>query len=71
MYVPFSFISPRQSRIRRGSSWVSASSSSTSTAVDGARDVPVRLSTGRLSLSNSTSASCFGELMLNSPPASS
>ena len=49
----------------------SASSSSTSTAVDGARDVPVRFSTGSCSLSNSTSASCFGELMLNSPPASS
>ncbi len=71
MYVPFSFIIPRQSRISLGSSWVSASSSRTSTAVDGARDVPVRLRTGRPIRSNSTSASCFGELMLNSPPASS
>jgi hypothetical protein len=47
-------------------SWVSASSSRTSTAVDGAFDVPVRLSTGSCSLSNRSSASCFGELMLNS-----
>ena len=31
----------------------------------------MRFSTGSCSLSNSTSASCFGELMLNSPPASS
>ena len=50
-------------------SCVSASSSSTSTAVDGAFDVPVRFSTGSCSLSNKTSDSCFGELMLNSPPA--
>ena len=71
MYVPFSFISARHSRIWRGRSWASASSSSTSTAVDGARDVPVRFRTGSCSLSNRISASCLGELMLNSPPASS
>ena len=47
MYVPFSFIIPRQSRISLGSSWVSASSSSTSTAVDGARDVPGPLEDGQ------------------------
>ena len=42
--------------------------------LDGRRrraDVPVRFSTGSCSLSNRISASCFGELMLNSPPASS
>ena len=68
---PSASCSPRHSRISRGSSWASASSSSTSTAVDGARDVPVRFSTGSCSLSNRISASCFGELMLNSPPATS
>ncbi len=68
MYVPFSFVMPRQSRISRGRSCVSASSSSTSTAVDGAFDVPVRLMTGRPSLSKRTSASCLGDPMLNSPP---
>ena len=69
MYVPFSFDMPRQSRINRGSSCVSASSSSTSTAVEGAFDVPVRFKTGRFSRSNNTSESCLGDPMLNSPPA--
>ena len=49
----------RHSRIWRGMSWVSASSSSTSTAVDGAFDVPVRFSTGSCSLSNRISDELF------------
>ena len=68
MYVPFSFCSARHSSTRRGSSWVSASSSRTSTAVETARVRPVRFRTGSCSLSNRMSASCFGELILNSTP---
>ena len=48
---------------------LSASSSSTSTAVDAERVLPVFFSAGRFSRSNSTSPSCFGELTLNSIPA--
>ena len=54
---------------QRGRSWVSASSSSTSTAVDGVRVVPVRFSTGSLSFSNRISPSCLGEPMLKGSPA--
>ena len=53
----------------RGRSWVRASSSSTSTAVDGVRVFPVRFSTGSLSFSNRISPSCFGEPMLKGSPA--
>jgi hypothetical protein len=65
------FINSRHCRMSLGRSCVSASSSSTSTAVDGARDVPVRFSTGSCILSNRISDSCFGELILNSLPANS
>ena len=40
-------------------------------AVDAVRSLPVRLSTGSCIFSNSTSPSCFGELMLKVVPASS
>ena len=62
----FSFARPRQSRITLRSSCDCASSSSTSTAVEAVRVRAGRFSTGSFSLSNRTSASCFGELMLNS-----
>ena len=57
----------------RGSSCVSASSSSTSNAVDCALVFVVRriVSVRMPSLSNRISDSFFGELMLNSSPASS
>jgi len=71
MYVPFSFINARHSSTRRGSSCVSASSSSTSAAVDVDRVRPVRLVAGNCSFSNRISPSCLGELMLNCSPASS
>ena len=57
--------------MRRGRSCASASSSSTSTAVDAVLVFAFRFRAGSCSLSNSTSESCFGELMLNSSPASS
>ena len=68
-YVPFSFCRPRQSITSRGRSWVSASSSSTSCAVDGVFAAPVRFSAGSCSFTNSTSPSCLGELMLKRSPA--
>ena len=71
MYVPFSFINARHSSTRRGNSWVSASSSSTSAAVEVERVLPVRLDEGSWSFANRISPSCFGELMLNCSPASS
>ena len=54
--------------IRRGSSYFSASSSSTSSAVEGC-PVGVLRSTGSPSLPNSTSCSCFGDSSENGPPA--
>ena len=48
MYVPFSFCSARHSSTSRGSSCVSASSSSTSTAVETALVLPVRLTDRQL-----------------------
>ena len=69
--MPFSFCSARHSRISFGSSCVSARSSSTSTAVEATFVLPVRLAVGSCSFSNRMTDSCFGELMLNSSPASS
>ncbi len=55
----------------RGRSCASASSSSTSTAVDAVFVFALRFSAGSCSLSKRISDSFFGELMLNSSPASS
>ena len=54
--------------ISRGSSYFPASSSSTSSAVDG-WPVGVLRSTGSPSLPNSTSCNCFGDSSENGPPA--
>ena len=50
MYVPFSFCRPRHSSTRRGTSWVSASSSSTSAAVETAFVLAVALERRQLQL---------------------
>ena len=68
-YVPLSFWMLRHFSTRPGSSCVCASSSSTSCAVETTRVLPVFLPACRFSFTKRTSASCFGELMLNSPPA--
>ncbi len=57
----------RYSRIFRGSSWTRASSSSTSSAVEAAFVLAVFFPACSPSRSKSTSRSCGGELMLNSP----
>jgi hypothetical protein len=67
MYVPFSFISVRYSRIFSGTGCSGASSSSVSASVDG--PVFVLRITGKASLPNSTSPSCLFELMLKVCPA--
>ncbi len=62
---------PRQSSTSRGISWLSASSSSTSAAVEADRVLPVFFAAGSCSFSNRILPSCCGELTLNSSPASS
>ena len=69
-YVPLSFWTERYSMILRGSSWTRASSSSTSSAVEAARVLAVFLPLFIPSRSKRTSRSWGGELMLNSPLAS-
>ena len=68
VYVPRSFASPRNSRISFGSACSAASSSRTSSAVEG-WPVGVRRTTGMPSRSNRICCSCFGDSRLNGPPA--
>ncbi len=66
-YVDFSFATCRYSKISLTMGYSSASSSSTSAAVDG--PVLVRFRTGRPIFLNRITPSCLGELMLNFSPA--
>src|SRR5208337_946729 len=68
-YVDFSLESWRYSNTSRGTSCSPASPSSTSTAVEVVLPLPYLNGFGKLSLLNSTSLSCLGELILNSTPA--